>query len=135
MNAFDFVSTNGATGEFQAFLCRDSGKIYWHFELSDTDEAEEKLPDDIDDHQKYLAIPNKRELDLGKPLVLKFAREVLPDDYDEVRRMFGRRGAYDNFRKLLERRRARDQWYDYEQKAQERALREWCALESIDLAD
>ena len=37
------------------------------------------LPDDIDD-EKYIAIPNKKELDLGKPLVLDFTREFLPDN-------------------------------------------------------
>jgi hypothetical protein len=34
---------------------------------------DEELPDDID-NEKYIAIPDKRELDLGKPLVLDFAR-------------------------------------------------------------
>jgi hypothetical protein len=42
------------------------------------------LPDDIDD-EKYISIPDKSELDVGKPLVLDFVREFLPDDYDEVR--------------------------------------------------
>jgi hypothetical protein len=28
-----------------------------------------------------------------------------------------------------------DQWYEFEAKATERALREWCEVESIDLAD
>jgi hypothetical protein len=58
-------------------LCdRQSGKIYWHSEFGDNDE---ELPDDID-NEKYIAIPDKRALDLGKPLVLDFAREFLPDD-------------------------------------------------------
>ena len=49
-------------------------------------------------------IRDKRELDLGKPLVLDFAREFLPDDYDEVRHIFSRRGAYRRYKNLLERR-------------------------------
>jgi hypothetical protein len=57
--------------------------------LDDLDE----LPDDIDDSEKYVQIPNKRELDLGKPLVLNFARQFLPDDFDEVRQIFSSRGA------------------------------------------
>jgi len=36
------------------------------------------LPDDIEGDKKYIAIPDKRELDLGKPLALDFAREFLP---------------------------------------------------------
>ena len=97
--AFDFVSS-GAAGENEAYLDRQSGKIYWHSEFSDNDK---ELPDDIDD-EKYIAIPDKRELELGKPLVLDFAREFLPDDYDEVRHIFSRRGACRRCKDLLVRR-------------------------------
>jgi hypothetical protein len=93
------------------------------------------LPDDIDDSEKFLQIPDKRELDLGKPLALDFAREFLPDDFDEVRQFFSRRGAYARFKELLDRRGALDQWYDFEAKAEERALRMWCELNSIELSD
>ena len=88
-NAFDLVSAGRGVGEHQAFLCRQSGKIYWHSDLSDLND---ELPDDIEDDDKYLEIPDSRELDLGKPLVLDFARQVLPGDLDEVRRIFRRRG-------------------------------------------
>src|SRR5215813_12007821 len=87
--ACEFVSSGGM-GENEAYLDRQSGNIYWHSEFGDNDE---ELPNDIDD-KKYILVPDKRELDLGKPLVLDFAREFLPDDYDEVRRIFSRRGAY-----------------------------------------
>src|SRR5260221_9491151 len=80
LGAFEFVSAGGM-GEHQAFLCKQSGKIYWHSELSDD---LDELPGDIDDSEKYVQIPNKRELDLGKPLVLDFARQFLPDDFDEA---------------------------------------------------
>jgi hypothetical protein len=90
------------------------------------------LPDDIDD-EKYISIPDKRELDLGKPLVLDFAREFLPDDYDEVRRIFSRRGAYRRYKDLLVRRDALERWDDFSRRAEEAALREWCAENEIDL--
>ena len=64
--AFEFVSSGGM-GENEAYLDRQSGKIYWHSGFGDNDEA-----DDIDD-EKYIAIPDRRA-DLGKPLVLDFAR-------------------------------------------------------------
>ena len=98
------------------------------------DEIEE-LPEDIDDREKYVAIPDKRDLDLGRRLVFRFVREFLPDDYDEVSRLFSRRGAYGGFRDLLHRRHAVKQWYDFENKATEAALREWCESESIELTD
>jgi hypothetical protein len=73
--AFEFVSSRGV-GENEAYLDRQSGKIYWHSEVGDN---EEELPDDIDD-EKYISIPDRRELDLGKPLALDFAREFLVDE-------------------------------------------------------
>src|ERR1700720_3159438 len=94
---------------------------------------QDKLPDDIDD-EKYISIPDKRELDLGKPLVLDFAREFLPDDYDEVRHIFSRRGAYRRYKDLLVRRAALERWYDFSNKSEEAALREWCAENGIELS-
>jgi hypothetical protein len=129
--AFEFVSTGGGD-EHQAFLCKQSGKLYWHSVLCDD---LDKLPADIDDSEKFLQIPDKRELDLGKPLALDFTREFLPADFDEVRRFFSGRGAYARFKDLLHRRGSLDQWYDFEAKAEERALREWCELNSLEVSD
>jgi len=134
LNSFEFVEGGG--GLHEAFLCRRTGKIYWRAELSDLNEfEEEELPDDIEDDEKYVAIPDKRELDLGKPLVLDFACEFLPDDFDEVRYIFSKRGAYKKFRALLIRTNTLERWYDFESKATERALREWCEVNSIELAE
>ena len=128
--AFEFVSSGGI-GKNEAYLDRQSGKIYWHSELGDTDE---KLPDDID-NQKYIAIPEKREFDLGRPLVMDFAREFLTDDYDEVRRIFRRRGAYRRYKDLLVRRAVLERWYDFSNKSEEAALREWCAENGIETSE
>ena len=57
LEAFEFVSADN-TGEHQAFLCRQSGKVYWYIEYSDDELSE--LPDDIDDSEKYLQIPDKK---------------------------------------------------------------------------
>ena len=77
------------------------GQDLWRSEASDLDELNDELPDDIDDNEHYIVIPDKRDLGLGKPLVLEFAREFLPGDFDEVRYIFSRRGAYAKFRALL----------------------------------
>src|SRR5438477_3398053 len=94
--AFEFVSSGGM-GENEAYLDRQSGKIYWHSEFGDNDD---KLPHDIDD-EKYIPIPDKKELDLGNALILDFTREFLPDHYDEVRQIFNRRGAYRRLQNFL----------------------------------
>lgn len=127
---YEFVSSD--TGLNRALVCRQTGKVFWHSEFSDLGELDE-LPDDIEDEEKYISIPDKRELGLGKPMVLDFAREFLPDDFDEVRYMFSRRGAYKKFRTLLIRRNVLERWYDFESKATERALREWCEFNSIEI--
>jgi hypothetical protein len=82
-----------------------------------------------------LRLPDKHELDLGKPLALAFTREVLPDDYGRVRDIFSRRGAYASFKGLLSRRGVLEKWYEFESKAEEEALREWCNSDSIELTD
>jgi len=133
--AFEFVSSSGGFGEHEAFMCRQTGKIYWRTGDSDLDEVDEELPDDIEDGQKYIAIPNKHELDLGKPLVLRFADECLPDDFDQVRYMFSKKGAYQKFKSLLERRRVLERWYEFEAKETERALRRWCKDNSIAIVE
>ena len=133
LNSFEFVSSG--SGMHDAFLCRRTGKIYWRSEMSDLDGIEDELPDDVEEDENYVAIPDKRELDLGKPLALNFAREFLPEDFDDVRYMFSKRGAYRKFRDLLTRRKALDRWYKFESEATERALREWCELNSIEVAD
>jgi len=84
------------TGEHQAFLCRQSGKVYWYIEYS-------KLPDDIDDSEKYVQIPDKKELDLDKPLVLEFVRQTLPSEMAKVQRIFSAKGAYARFKDLMDR--------------------------------
>ena len=130
LHAFEFVSSLGS-GENTAYLCKETGKIYWR---SDWAEEVEELPDDVDDSEKYIPIPEKRELDLGKLLVLKFVRGHLPDDYDKVREIFSRAGAFARFKDLLERRHAIDRWYAFEQKATEDALRTWCEDNDIEVS-
>jgi hypothetical protein len=110
-------------------LCKRTGKLYYHSDLLGDDEDE--LPDDIDDDDKYVGIPHKKELGLGKPLVLDFAREFLPNDFEHVRDIFRRRGAYARFKDLLIHRSALDKWQQFEAKMEEKALRMWCEENSI----
>ncbi|MBY5466335.1 hypothetical protein ELH75_33965 [Rhizobium leguminosarum] len=129
LDAFEFVSSVGI-GENTAFLCKETGKIYWH---SDWADDVEEIPD-IEDSEEYIRILEKKELDLGKPLVLKFARHHLPGDSDKVLEIFSREGAYARFKDLLEQRHAIDRWYAFERKATEEALRTWCDDNDIEVS-
>jgi hypothetical protein len=130
-NAFDFVSA-GAPSEHTAYVSKATGEMYCQTEIGDNFES---LPDDIDEPGKYLAIPHKNDLGLGKPLALEFAARALPDDLNEIAGVFQRRGAYGRFKRLLERRGKLDAWYEFESERQSKELRRWCAANDIELED
>ena len=80
-----------------------------------------------------IAIPHKNELDLGNELALRFVEERLPDRYTDVQAFFRRRGAYARFKELLAAERCLEEWYAFEAASTERALREWCQENEIQL--
>ena len=75
--------------EHRAYVSLDTGAIYWISETNPIDE--EDLPDDLDASDRYIAIPDKNELDLGNNLALRFVEEQLPDRYADVEDFFRRR--------------------------------------------
>ena len=111
---------------------RLTGQTY--YESDDDPSLSDELPPDPDG-ERLLALPDKRDLGLGKPLALDFARSVLPSDFDEVRDIFSRRGAYRRCESFLIRRRALDDWRDFSNKAEEAALRAWCEDEGLEVED
>jgi hypothetical protein len=132
--AFEFVASS-APGGNDAILCRRTGKIYYRSDFAGIDEFNDELSDEDADDETYIAIPDKREFGLGKPLVLDFAREFLSDGFHDIRYMFSKRGAYPKFKALLLRRHALDRWHAFEEKATNQALRDWCEVNSIELSD
>lgn len=124
--AFDFVSS-GQMSEHQAFMNKETGKIFWQSDLVDDFE---ELPEDIDD-EKYIEIPHKNELGLGKNLAIYFAHKYLPNEAENIESIFRRKGAYSRFKDILERKDSLEKWYEYESQAREKALKEWCEENSI----
>jgi hypothetical protein len=116
--AFDFVSS-AAPMEHHALVSLDTGRIYWKSEFGDDDE-------EVPDAERCVAIPHKNDLDLGRELAFRFAREHLPVRYEDVRACFRGRGAYSRFKQLLKDEGMLDQWFAYEQAAMETAIRDWC---------
>src|SRR5210317_1218120 len=120
-DAFFFVSM-GEMYMNSAILCIETGQVLYISDFGDSDE----LPEDIDDDpDKYIDIPHKNELDLGKPLVLDFSAMHLPDHLEKVNSFFHKKGAYSRFKNLLEAKGLLDKWYAFEEEEQNKALREW----------
>lgn len=130
--AFDFVNY-GASMEHHAYVSLDTGQVYWTSDSVDT--FEEELPEDLEDPERYLTIPHKNELDLGGSLALRFVAQQFPAHYDQVEGYFRRRGAYARFKDLLEREGVLERWYAFEADAVEKALRQWCAENGLDILD
>lgn len=125
-DAFLFVSSGGE-GEHSAFICPEKEQIFYQSEMSGTDEL---LEEDIEEDD-CIAIPHKNDLDLGQQLVFEFVDSHLPADYDRVRQIFGKRGAYRRFKDLLEDKGLLELWYDFENQREMQALREWCLENEI----
>ena len=126
--AFEFASSSSFSDN-EAFLCLKTGKIYYSSDLIDEDE--EPLPDDIYDNQKYIPIPSKQELDLGRALVLEFMDKYLSLDYELVYSMFRKAGAYSRYKNYLLKVNKLDEWHQYENNAQTEALKDWCSDNEI----
>ncbi len=128
-NAFEFVSS-GSPDEQYAYICLDTGAIYW---VSNTIELEEEVPDDLETSDRYIAVPHKNDLKLGQNMALSFIDQELPDDYNTVASYFRKRGAYRRFKDLLQARGVLEKWYAFEASASDAALLDWCQQSNIQL--
>jgi hypothetical protein len=131
LDALEWVSTDIALDN-KAFVSRLTGKIHWTG--SDLDDMEE-TPDDLDDGTVYVSVPDKKELDLGRPLVSAFVEATRPSDAHTVAGFFRQSGAYRKFKGWLDRVDLLDAWYAYEAEATKSALKAWCEENDLKLAD
>jgi hypothetical protein len=115
-NAFDFVRHGQLMRERCVYLSLDTGRVYW---LLDVVESDEDVPDDLETSDRYIAVPRKTDLDLGRSLALSFIGQELPGDLATVAGFFRRKGAYGRFKELLAHRDMLDKWYEYEDHATE----------------
>ena len=131
LDSLDFVSS-GEHGENIAYLCRNTGRIYWH---SDSIDDEEELPDNVADESLYLRVPHKHDLNLDKPLALRFVAETDPELLPAARAVFEQPDAYTRFDNLLEDKAMLEQWHSYEEQARIKAIKKWCADNGIEVEE
>ena len=130
LDALEFASFNGPI-ENRAFIDRETGAVYF---ISDEIEFDEEVPADIDESDRYLAVPHKNDLDLGRRLAISFVEQFLPNEYDTVVANFHKRGAYGKFKGLLDRHSVLEAWYKFETEATGQALKQWCQGHDIQLS-
>ena len=128
-DAFLFVSSE-MYGLHTAIVNKDTGQIFYRSEIGDIDEIDE---DDLD-WERCIEIPHQNDLDLGQELVFEFVEDHLLDAYEQVRRIFSRRGAYSRFKDLLESRGLLQEWHDFQNQREDQALRHWCELEGLEIS-
>jgi hypothetical protein len=128
--AFYFVSSD-RYGMHRAILNKATGETHYRSEMGDLDEIDEG----VIDWENCIEIPHKNDLELGQELVFEFVEEHLPDEYERVRQIFRKRGAYGRFKSLLESRGLLQTWFDVENRREEQALRQWCQENEIELSD
>ena len=119
--AFFFVS-DVQPFEHSAVVNRITGEVFYASEMAGHNE----IPDEAEGNDDYIWIPHKKDLNLGKPLVMDFVRGRCPDLIDPVMSIFRRKGAYGRYKDLLERKDLLEEWYAFEEEKTREALLRWC---------
>lgn len=132
LDALDFVSAS-QFDEHHAYICKRTGRILFVADSIDMDDAAD-LPDDPE-ADGYIAIPHRRDLDLGKWLALEFVAEELPELLVSAKAIFSRKGAFRRFKDLIETNGALERWYAYEEHGTETAVRRWCQDVGLTVSD
>ena len=128
--AFGYVSM-GRPMEHTAWLCLKTGETYFVSDVGDSDE----LPEDFEESDSYIEIPHPQYLRLGRRLVDRFVRRHASHLFDEVDRIFSRKGAYSRYKALLAEKGLLDAWHAFEEAESQAALRQWCEDNNIELAE
>ena len=114
----------------EAYISRKTGEIFY---VSDDPDVNVGNPKDLGNYEKYIEVPGKVELDLGKRIVFRFVSGTLPKNMDEVEEIFRRKGAYTRYKSLLERNIKLEEWYKYESECMKRELEIWAGEEGFEL--
>ena len=128
-SALEWVSD--ALSDSEAYACHQTGKIFWVTDESGLLDIEDEIPGDIDNIEKYAPVPDKRDLGLDSRLVFDFAARYLDGQYEVIRNMFRRKGAYAQFKALLEQQDLLGDWYAFSEERTLGALKEWCEAEGF----
>lgn len=95
----------------------------------------DEIPEGIEiESDRYVGIPYKNDLNLGRNLVFKFSAQYLQDEIDEIYSIFSRKGAYRRYKDLLDSKGLLEEWYSFEDEHQKSTLLEWCEENEIQIS-
>ena len=123
--AFAFIDSD--MSEAEVWVSRSTGRSFVRSDLSGIDE----LPDDVEENDDYVQMPDRQELDLGTALVWEFVDREIPEARAKIERIFSCRGAYREYKNLLAGLELLEAWHSFEDERVTQALREWCEQEGI----
>lgn len=132
VTAYTFADTGEDFGH-AAYIDLDTGAMLTTG--ADDSDLDSQVPDDVEVSERYLPIPAKRDLDLGRNLVFSFVREKLPEHDAAVSDYFRKKGAYSKFKVLLADTGKLTDWHRYEEQATELALKNWALENAVQIED
>lgn len=121
--------TGGQVHGAAAYVDRQTGATLWA-----GDGMEEPLPDDIDNEERYLPVPSRKELGIGRNDALAFTEEHAPQLLDRAEAIFRRAGAFQSFKVLMHDAGLLPQWYAHQHVRLWEALEEWVGEEGLQLS-
>ena len=116
------VQVHGAA----AYVDRHTGAILFHGDC-----MEEPLPDGIDNEERYLPVPSRKELGLGRNDALAFTEQHAQQLLDRAEAIFRRAGAFQSFKVLMHDVGLLPQWYAHQDARLWVALEEWVEEEGL----
>lgn len=126
-DAFSYVSSDQPFMN-HAIINKNTGETFYQSDMSGIDE----FPEDYDD-EKYIDVPHKNDLDLGRKLVYDFVSIYFPEKFEEVEYIFRKKGAYSRYKYFLESIGFLDKWYEFENQRTKKALIDWSQDNNLDL--
>jgi hypothetical protein len=109
------------------------------YDTKDTDTSQMlNIPDPVTgetSRQRYIPVPDKYQLNIGRSLVLSFCREHFADDYHEIFHRFKHANAYKWWRIFLDKHGAIQIWQEYRNRRTKEALIKWCDEQQIEYFD
>lgn len=127
-DAYHFVS-NAAYGDRSAIVHRHTGIAYFASVVNNYDD----YPADAATSDAYLALPHKKDFDLGRPVVIAFVQEHCPQLMSRILGIFERSAAYRRYKELLTEMGLIEVWYVFAEAQERAALRTWCQEQGLTL--